>query len=130
MTYNKDIINLFINQYINNTNLKTISNNLNISIQTLKRWIIIYSNNIVNKTRINSNILKNKKLHGSNKKHKYSLNIINFVYNNEGCLLEDIYNFVNKDISKPTICRILKENNITRKRCNIREVSRIELIDL
>ena len=37
MTYNKDIINLFINQYINNINLKTISNNLNISIQTLKR---------------------------------------------------------------------------------------------
>ena len=37
MTYNKDIINLFINQYINNTDLKKISNNLNISIQTLKR---------------------------------------------------------------------------------------------
>jgi len=60
MSYNKDIINLFINQYINNTNLKTISNNLNISIQTLKRWIIIYSNNIVNKTRINSDFLKIK----------------------------------------------------------------------
>lgn len=132
MTYNKDIINLFINQYINNTDLKTISNNLNISIQTLKRWIIIYSNNIVNKTRINSNILKNKKLHGSNKKHKYSLNIINFVYKNEGCLLEDIYNFINKEISKSTICRILKENNITRKRCNIRvvckDISKIEEI--
>ena len=41
MTYNKDVINLFINQYINNTDLKTISNNLNISVQTLKRWIII-----------------------------------------------------------------------------------------
>ena len=42
------------------------------------------------------------------KKYKYSLDIINFVYKNEGCLLDDIY--VNKEISKSTICRILKEN--------------------
>ena len=37
-------------------------------------------------------------------------------------LLNDIYNFINKEISKSTICRILKENNITRKKCNIRVV--------
>ena len=49
MTYSTDIINLFINQYLNNVSLNNISNNLNISLQTLKRWIILYSNNIVNK---------------------------------------------------------------------------------
>jgi transposase len=39
MTYNLDIINLFINQYLNNISLKNISKNLNISLQTLKRWV-------------------------------------------------------------------------------------------
>jgi hypothetical protein len=37
MTYNINIINLFINKYINNSNLKDISKSLNISLQTLKR---------------------------------------------------------------------------------------------
>jgi hypothetical protein len=55
---------------------------------------------------------KNKKIHGLNKKDKYVNNIISYVYRNEGCLLYDIYEHINKAISKPTICRILKENNI------------------
>ena len=38
--------------------------------------------------------------------------------------LNDIYKFINKDLSKPSICRILKNNNISRKRCNIRVVSK------
>jgi hypothetical protein len=54
---------------------------------------------------------KNKKLHGSNKKNKYIFEIINFVFKNEGCLLDDFYNFINKEISKSTICRI--EKNVT-----------------
>ena len=37
MTYNVDIINLFINKFINNISLNNISKNLNISVQTLKR---------------------------------------------------------------------------------------------
>ena len=123
MTYNLDIINLFINQYLNNISLKNISKNLNISLQTLKRWLLLYSNNIINKQPIKKETIeKNKKLHGSNKKDKYTFEIINFVFKNEGCLLDDIYNFINKEISKSTICRILKENNITRKKCNIRVV--------
>jgi hypothetical protein len=67
-------------------------------------------------------LIKNKKIHGLNKKNKYINNIISYVYKNEGCLLDDIYKYINKEISKPSICRILKENNITRKRCNIRVV--------
>jgi hypothetical protein len=37
MTYNIDIINLFLNKFINNISLNNISKNLNISVQTLKR---------------------------------------------------------------------------------------------
>jgi len=123
MTYNIDIINLFINKFINNVSLNNISKILNISVQTLKRWIFLYSNNILNKIPVKKEDLnKNKKIHGLNKKDKYVNNIISYVYRNEGCLLDDIYEHINKAISKPTICRILKENNITRKRCNIRVI--------
>ena len=123
MTYNIDIINLFLNKFINNISLNNISKNLNISVQTLKRWIFLYSNNILNKIPVKKeDLIKNKKIHGLNKKDKYINNIIRYVYKNEGCLLDDIYKYINKEISKPSICRILKENNITRKRCNIRVV--------
>jgi transposase len=123
MTYNIDIINLFLKKFINNISLNNISKNLNISVQTLKRWIFLYSNNILNKIPVKKeDLIKNKKIHGLNKKDKYINKIISYVYKNEGCLLDDIYKYINKEISKPSICRILKENNITRKRCNIRVV--------
>ena len=62
MTYSIDIINLFINKYINNSNLKDISKSLNISLQTLKIWFYKYSNNIVNKTAfLNKDLYKNNK---------------------------------------------------------------------
>jgi hypothetical protein len=72
MTYNIDIINLFINHYINGCNFINISEKLNISIFTLKRLYYLYKNNIINKIPLLiDNILKNKKIHGSNKKDKY-----------------------------------------------------------
>jgi transposase/DNA-binding protein Fis len=123
MTYNLDIINLFINYYINGNNLITISKNLNISIPTLKRWYFLYENNINNKIPLTYNyLIKKRKIHGSNKIEKYKDIVIKYVNNNEGCILNDIYEHVNKDLSKPSICRILKSNNISRKRCNIRVV--------
>ena len=119
MTYNIDIINLFINKFINKYSLNDISEHLNVSLQTLKRWILKYSSNILNKTLIKeTDFLKNKKIHGSNKKDKYKNIIISYVYKNEGCSLDNIYKHINKEISKSSLCRILKENNITRKRCN------------
>lgn len=125
MTYSIDIINLFINNYINGITLSKISENTNISIQTLRRWINLYKNNIINKLPLkDEDLFKNKNIHRLNKRYKFKNNIINYVNKNEGCLLDDIYKSINKEISKPSICRILKENNITRKRCNIRVVCR------
>jgi len=46
MTYSVDIINLFINNYIDIITLLIISKNINISIQTFRRWINLYENNI------------------------------------------------------------------------------------
>lgn len=125
MTYSIDIINLFINNYINGITLSKISENTNISIQTLRRWINLYRNNIINKLPLkDEDLFKNKNIHKLNKRYKFKNDIINYVNKNEGCLLDDIYKNINKVISKPSICRILKENNITRKRCNIRVVCR------
>ena len=121
MTYSIDIINLFINKFINNDNLNNISKSLNVSSITIKRWIYKYSNNIVNKIPV-KDLCKNKIIHGSNKKQKYKDITLLFVYKNEGCSLDDIYNHLNKSISKSSICRLLKENNITRKRCNTRVI--------
>ena len=68
MTYNIDIINLFINHYINGNNFITISKNLNISITTLKRWYSLYKYNINNKIPLkNSYLIQQRKAHGSNK---------------------------------------------------------------
>ena len=103
MTYNIDIINLFLNKFINNISLNNISKNLNISVQTLKRWIFLYSNNILNKIPVKKeDLIKNKKIHGLNKKDKFINKIISYVYKNEGCLLDDIYKYINKEISKPS----------------------------
>ena len=125
MTYSIDIINLFINNYINGITLSKISENTNISIQTLRRWINLYRNNIINKIPLkDEDLFKNKNIHRLNKRYKFKNDIINYVNKNEGCLLDDIYKNINKVLSKPSICRILKENNITRKRCNIRVVCR------
>jgi len=125
MTYSIDIINLFINNYINRISISEISKNIHISIQTLRRWIKLYKNNIINKIPLkDEDLLKNKNIHRLNKKYKFRNDIINYVNKNEGCLLDDIYKNINKEISKSTICRILKENNITRKKCNIRVVCR------
>ena len=125
MTYSIDIINLFINNYINGITLSKISENTNISIQTLRRWINLYKNNIINKLPLkDEDLFKNKNIHRLNKRYKFKNNIINYVNKNEGCLLDDIYKNINKVISKQSICRILKENNIIRKRCNIRVVCR------
>ena len=49
MTYSVDIINLFINNYINGITLLIISKNINISMKTFRRLINLYENNIVNK---------------------------------------------------------------------------------
>ena len=57
MTYNIDIINLFINEYINNVSISIISRNLKISIPTLKRWLLLYKNNIECKIPVKKKIL-------------------------------------------------------------------------
>ena len=59
MTYNIDIIKLFINNIINGISFKNISKTLSIKILTLKKdCIFLYSNNIINKNLIHKSLIQ------------------------------------------------------------------------
>jgi transposase len=111
-----------ISNLINKTKKSLISKILNISIMTINKWEILYRENIINKTfLINHKSAIN--IHGLNKKNKYIESIINYVDSNEGCSLNDIkINATQNNLSNASICRILKENNITRKKIQNRIV--------
>jgi len=51
------------------------------------------------------------------KRYKYTQQIVDYVVNNNGCSLYDIKENITKDdLSLSTICRVLKENDISRKK--------------
>jgi transposase len=122
MTYSIEYINVVISNLINKTKKSLISKILNISIMTINKWEILYRENIINKTFL-INYKSAINIHGLNKKNKYIESIINYVDNNEGCSLNDIkINATQNNLSNASICRILKENNITRKKIQNRIV--------
>lgn len=121
MTYSVDIINLVISKLINKQKITKISETVNISITTINKWKYLYRDNIQNKIYITKNISTN--IHGLNKKNKYIDTIKIYVNNNEGCSLEKIVKEATKNnLSNASVCRILKENNISRKRIQNRIV--------
>ena len=114
MTYSIDIINLVISKLINKQKITKISETLNLSITTINKWKYLYKNNIENNTYITKNSSTN--IHGLNKKNKYIDSIKNYVNNNQGTTLDKLVKEVtNNDLSKSSVCRILKENNISHK---------------
>ena len=114
--YNLEIKNLVIQKLINNVNKIQISNETNISLGTIHNWSIIYANNIHNQTYLTKHH-QCVRLHGLNKKNQYITQIIEYINSNSNCSLEDISrNITNNKLSKSSICKILKENNIVKKR--------------
>jgi len=125
MAHPYTIINIIIEKYNSGTKMKEISAFLDISISTLYRWFKLYKNNF------DSNILftektfeEQKNIHGSSKVHNYEFQIIEYVDNNNGCSLNDILMHIDKNISKSSICKLLKKNKITRKKVNMRIVGK------
>ena len=118
MTYSIDIINLVISKLINKQKITKISETLNLSVTTINKWKYLYKDCIKNNTYITKNISTN--IHGLNKKNKYIDSIKNYVDNNQGTTLDKLVKEVtNNDLSKSSVCRILKENNISHKRIQI-----------
>ena len=123
MTYTVDIVNICINHLMELAPIKHISKMLSISEPTIRKWKYLYNNFIENKIFLTDNDYNKKdKIHASTIKHLYSDEIINYVNENEGCDYNDILNKIDNKISSSTLCRILKENNITRKRFKTRIV--------
>ena len=135
MTYSIDIINLSIYHY--NLGLKKIQicKSLNITNKTFYIWYNKYNYYYINNIQLTCtdyNEIKNQQAHKSTKKSKYSSLIVDYINNNTGCSLYDINKDITQNnISLSTICRILKENRITRKKINTRivckDIDKIEL---
>lgn len=109
--YSLDIINLVYQMYINKIKIKNISTYLNISVNTIYRWIKIYYNKKIIISRIEHRIK-----HINNNKKELIEKIINYVNKNNGCSLMDIKIYINNKVSISTIHRILKNNNISHKK--------------
>ena len=116
MTYSLDVINLAIAHLHTNKSKKEIASILKITRPTLNSWITKYSNNILNMEKVTQK--SSSMFHKNNKINKYLESVRLFVDANIGCSLNDIHEHINKEISKSSICNILKQLNITHKKIN------------
>lgn len=116
MTYSLEIKNIFLNKYLKKQSVKSISIELDISDQTIYKWINKYKFNIDNNIRIENKIIIGIPQRKTNKRYLYRDTIINFVNENNGCSLNDIYKHIDLKISKSTIIALLQENKISHKR--------------
>ena len=126
MVYSVDIINLCIFNYNNNNNKTKTSKMLNISNGIFNNWFNKFNYYFINNNQLtinNYNAIKKQNINKLTKQHKFKEDIIEYVNNNNGCTLNNINKDITKDnISLSAICRILKNNNISRKRFNVRIV--------
>ena len=116
MSYSIDIINLAITKFNILFNLSKVAKLIEVSLRTIYNWYYKYNSFFQNNIHITNEYLKNISVRKTNKINNYKDAINNYVNNNEGCSLNDLYEHINKDISKPSICKILKLNGISRKR--------------
>lgn len=123
MTYSSDIINLCFS-YLHGKEFtkQEISQILKISVYTINSWIKKYNKNYINLEPITEKTIddyKHQNIHKSSKKHLYYEIIKEYVNNHEGCNLKDIRNYgTNNSISLSSVCRSLKNLNITTKKIN------------
>ena len=130
MTYNLEIINICIQIYQHNKNIKNISKITSIGMTTLYRYYNKYTSNFVNCVPLNEyNIVK--KEHRLNKINKYTNTVINYLENNTVLHKKDIL-LNNPDIklSLSSINKILKINKysykIAKNKFNIKDETLLE----
>ena len=86
------------------------------SLETKNLVINKLIENINNKVSIKEHHII-KKQHGLNKKNQYINNIIEYIKTNNNCSLSEIAEHItNNKLSKSSICKILKENNLIKQR--------------
>ena len=86
MTYSDDIINLVLRSVKEGYSVSEVSKLFKISIKTVHRWINLYMDNM------NSNYLVTPTRKRSNRKFDgYADRVVNYVKQNIGCSIYDIY---------------------------------------
>lgn len=114
MTYSDDLINLVLYNINEGKSIAETSLIFKITKQTIYRWMNLYMDQI-----ILNKFVKPERRRTNRKFDIYGNTIVNYVTNNKGCSIYDIYlNAVNKQISLSTISRIAKANGICHKRIN------------
>jgi len=127
MTYSLEIINLVLNDIRNNVKITHISKKYNLSYNTIKNWIFKYNVNLETDQPV-VKIQRDK--HKILKQDFYKDLLLNFVKDNPIITLKNIYNHFKESISISLIHKILKNNNISRKKVNLRYVYKdINLIE-
>lgn len=135
MAYSVDIINLCISHFHDKISVINISKILRVSIANIYKWLNKYNYYFINGIQItddNFKTIKNNHHHGLNKINQFEKQVCNYVNDNNGCSLNDIINNIpNINISKSSICKILKKNNISNKRFKTRIIPKnIEEINI
>ena len=108
MTYSDDIINLALNSIREGNSVPQVAKMYKLSTKTVYRWINLY----IDSVNINYIVTPTRKR--SNRKFdKYADKVVNYVKQNIGCSIYDIYLYgCKKEISLSTISRIAKANGI------------------
>ena len=103
MTYSLEIKNIFLAKYLNKQTINSISIELDISCQTIYKWILKYKSNIENNIRIENKIIPGSPQRNTNKRCLYKDSIVDFINKNNGCCLNDIHKHIDFNISKSII---------------------------
>jgi transposase len=118
MTYSNHLVNLVLHNIKDGKSIVQVSQIYNVAKQTIYRWIKMYMDQVImNQMVTRQTCRSNRKL------DKYASAVVDYVTNNLGCSIYDIYlNAVNKEISLSTISRIAKANGISHKKINNKTV--------
>lgn len=111
MTYGYEVINLYIQHY-NNIKISEIAKIINVSSVTIHRWIYKYNYYFINNIPLNDiefQKIKKSIVHKSSKIDLYDDIICNYDSTNNGCWLSEIINDLNINLSKSSVCNILKK---------------------
>jgi len=97
MSYSIDIINLAITKFNILFNLSKVAKLIEVSLRTIYNWYYKYNSFFQNNIHITNEYLKNISVRKTNKINNYKDAINNYVNNNEGCSLNDLYEHINKN---------------------------------
>jgi hypothetical protein len=124
--YGVDIINLAIQMLIEGAeSISKIALKLKVTRKTIGIWKNEFQQQIQRRVGLTLDAYRKyrQQKERKTKSKTFSEQIVNFVINNAGCSLNDIWLAVDKNLSKSAICRVIKANGLSHRRISNRVVS-------